>query len=33
MDIGIARHLKIPQLRLIAAIAEHGQLGLSLIHI
>lgn len=29
MDIGIARHLKIPQLRLIAAIAEHGQLGLA----
>ncbi|WP_324770503.1 LysR family transcriptional regulator [Pokkaliibacter plantistimulans] len=29
MDIGIAKHLKINQLRLISAIAEHGQLGLA----
>ncbi|MFP8968484.1 LysR family transcriptional regulator [Pokkaliibacter sp. CJK22405] len=29
MDIGLSRHLKISQLRLIAAIAEHGQLGLA----
>ncbi|PXF28895.1 LysR family transcriptional regulator [Pokkaliibacter plantistimulans] len=29
MDIGIAKNLKINQLRLISAIAEHGQLGLA----
>ena len=29
MDIGIAKHLKISQLRLIAAIAEHGQIALA----
>ncbi len=29
MDIGLARHLKISQLRLISAIAEHGQIRLA----
>jgi len=29
MDIGLAKHLKLTQLRLISVIAEHGQLGIA----